>query len=491
MYPLLSLLIVITASLCAFAQAVPNTPADLRPCSTGSSPIGSPGYGRETIPSRGGSVDLGLALSGGGIRSASFNMGVIKALYDSGELDRVDVISSVSGGGYASYWLFSNFEPNDRLKFGHKAFDDDEFLKNICGLPVRNFFPLSSMAKAVFQKDKNAFLAYERSIHKTFGNGNNKKISYLQSSIESSESPYFIINTTRRSDEKNALCNVFEFTPTHMGSPATDFHEWSEPNQTVRWSEAVAMASAGIKWKLGRPIPDYAVNVTPRSNSRLSDGGYSENLGAFSLIRRGIKKIIIVDAGHDPKYAFTDYKDLRDNLRVMGINFVVPDIETFLSTQRKGSEFIQKQPSHGYAESRPDANGQKKIDSTIYYIKMSRLPSIISDADFDHEAYKRGETFSEEWRNALKLNNWHCPTKVTAPKGSFKELYHDLFLFKTKRYNDFLNKHWFWSKPGKLTPFFAYNFPHISTVDQTFFRDQQEALVGLGYLKTQGFTTTD
>lgn len=43
---------------------------------------------------------VGLALSGGGIRSAAFNMGVLQTLSASGLLRRVDYLSTVSGGGY-------------------------------------------------------------------------------------------------------------------------------------------------------------------------------------------------------------------------------------------------------------------------------------------------------------------------------------------------------------------------------------------------------
>jgi hypothetical protein len=50
---------------------------------------------------------VGLALSGGGTRSASFCIGVLKGLQEEGVLGNVDIISSVSGGSYASYWYFS------------------------------------------------------------------------------------------------------------------------------------------------------------------------------------------------------------------------------------------------------------------------------------------------------------------------------------------------------------------------------------------------
>ena len=42
----------------------------------------------------------GLALSGGGIRSASFALGVMQALATTGMLRRIDYLSTVSGGGY-------------------------------------------------------------------------------------------------------------------------------------------------------------------------------------------------------------------------------------------------------------------------------------------------------------------------------------------------------------------------------------------------------
>jgi hypothetical protein len=50
---------------------------------------------------------IGLALSGGGTRAALFAHGVLNGLHDSGTLERVDVISSVSGGSYAAYWYVS------------------------------------------------------------------------------------------------------------------------------------------------------------------------------------------------------------------------------------------------------------------------------------------------------------------------------------------------------------------------------------------------
>jgi hypothetical protein len=46
-----------------------------------------------------------LCLSGGGIRSAAFSLGVIQALADKGLLQKFDYLSTVSGGGYIGAWL--------------------------------------------------------------------------------------------------------------------------------------------------------------------------------------------------------------------------------------------------------------------------------------------------------------------------------------------------------------------------------------------------
>jgi hypothetical protein len=47
----------------------------------------------------------GLCFSGGGIRSATFNLGVLQALADLKLLHRIDYLSTVSGGGYIGSWL--------------------------------------------------------------------------------------------------------------------------------------------------------------------------------------------------------------------------------------------------------------------------------------------------------------------------------------------------------------------------------------------------
>lgn len=56
---------------------------------------------------------IGIALSGGGYRAAAYHIGTLRALHRLGVLDKVDVISSVSGGSIiAAYYALNkdNYE---------------------------------------------------------------------------------------------------------------------------------------------------------------------------------------------------------------------------------------------------------------------------------------------------------------------------------------------------------------------------------------------
>ena len=60
----------------------------------------------------------GLAFSGGGIRSATFNLGVVQALAELRMLRQFDYLSCVSGGGYIGGWLsaFIHLKCNGRVE---------------------------------------------------------------------------------------------------------------------------------------------------------------------------------------------------------------------------------------------------------------------------------------------------------------------------------------------------------------------------------------
>lgn len=64
-------------------------------------------------------MEIGVALSGGGQKSAPFEMGVLAGLSEAGVLGRVDVISSVSGGSYAALFYYTRIAERYGVVPGH------------------------------------------------------------------------------------------------------------------------------------------------------------------------------------------------------------------------------------------------------------------------------------------------------------------------------------------------------------------------------------
>lgn len=76
--------------------------------------------GPRLAPAADGKVNevVGLALSGGGIRSAATCLGVMQALNHNGLLNRVDYLSTVSGGGYIGASVTATMAKTGRFVFG-------------------------------------------------------------------------------------------------------------------------------------------------------------------------------------------------------------------------------------------------------------------------------------------------------------------------------------------------------------------------------------
>jgi len=64
-------------------------------------PIDDEAGGKQAFPDD----TVGVALSGGGIRSATFSLGFFQALADANLLGKIDYVSTVSGGGYFGGFL--------------------------------------------------------------------------------------------------------------------------------------------------------------------------------------------------------------------------------------------------------------------------------------------------------------------------------------------------------------------------------------------------
>lgn len=68
----------------------------------------------------------GLAFSGGGIRSATFHLGILEALHDMKTLPQMDYLSTVSGGSYIAGWMLGHLGKEMDDAYGNLVQTPDE-----------------------------------------------------------------------------------------------------------------------------------------------------------------------------------------------------------------------------------------------------------------------------------------------------------------------------------------------------------------------------
>lgn len=425
----------------------------------------------------------GLALSGGGVRSASYCLGSLKALYDQNILDKFDIISTVSGGGYISYFLYNNFKNknSNQKPFGFYSLDNEHFLKNTCSLQNKgNFMPNYKSFFAFFNTPKGAFNIYKNQIEKTYGEPS-PRIDFLRYEIKDNQAPYFIINSTIASTKNSDWASrIFEITPFWHGSPELGYKTWQ--NNTFLYSDATTISAAALKWKLLKKIPNYSSEIDSKKIG-LSDGGHSENLAVLSLIRRGVENIVVIDAEHNENYSFDGYKILKDSLRSnLNLDLQIKEIDNYISSDDP-LKSLENSVFKGVIKNIPtfEKGYIQQKDINLYYVKMS-----LSDDILDEIACKQnnGEkdyqylmlTACQEGKFKDGSCDYYLCDQLEPQKISSIDIT-ELSKFWVKSYSEFLNN----SKWSKIN----YTFPHIPTLDQKMYRDQLVALVGLGYLQTK------
>ena len=93
---------------------------------------------------------VGLAFSGGGIRSACFNLGILQALDERGLFGRIDYLSTVSGGGYLGSWLVSCLRENRDFKPSREGTEIDHLRRYARYLsPESGFFSADTWTMAM------------------------------------------------------------------------------------------------------------------------------------------------------------------------------------------------------------------------------------------------------------------------------------------------------------------------------------------------------
>ncbi len=191
----------------------------------------------------------GIALSGGGIRSASFCLGVLQALSYAGWLKRLDYLSMVSGGGYIGgslAWLL------------HKKWKDENGREIPYGLDRKNFpygsYPMVGMADKRWKKAaagaegvaggdwnvyKGRMLRHLR-LHARYltpGNGINF-MSLLAVALRNSLFSLFVYG--------GLLIALFTFAGPYLFGPAMDWQLYEYFNRCIDWPGAGVNRAHGL-----------------------------------------------------------------------------------------------------------------------------------------------------------------------------------------------------------------------------------------------------
>ncbi|HEU4878534.1 MAG TPA: patatin-like phospholipase family protein [Gemmatimonadaceae bacterium] len=438
-------------------------------------------------PIRGGTNGgWGLALSGGGIRSATFSIGVMKALYDLGYLDSVDVVSSVSGGGFASYWLFRKELGAIQNRFGDAVFSNATFDKSVCELQAMgNFQSFGQMIASGLSSD--SFEKYRWAIRRSFGfdggiSDPEPPLNALMPHIERGTMPLFILNATIDAPNRGKFPNVIEVTPAFIGSPSIGYHSWTTADTLPGWSESIAVSGAAIP-----TLKHHLRAYTGRSpdSLRLWDGGESENLGALSLIRRRIRNIVIVDGEHDPDYNFAGYFMLKKLLPAEGFDISIPSIDEFIG-QRGGARarFDAHAVSVGIAYSSA-ANGTPSDTSRIFYVKLARPKSIEALLDTASDAYRRGAQYQTRINTLTSsAGTGSDPLQRCAPLAGHDDGFHmETAIYNVTNFAQLMDRIQSEDRAARNPTMLRFAFPQTSSIDQSYFADQLKAFIGLGYLE--------
>ncbi|AFQ50566.1 patatin-like phospholipase family protein [Burkholderia cepacia] len=441
---------------------------------------------------------IGLALSGGGTRAGYFAHGVLQGLNDAHLLEHIEIVSSVSGGGYAAYWYFTHrFAAASEGRDYRAIFADcfpawlanggpgqvplqaiatsqahaaDRRLRNICGadnsvhylpgdpyrwqaylarfpnlfverpstitgdpqrksledtLTLRRTLKLLGRATRFWGGDHETIGAwYEEGVERVWGanpmprpalnlDSRGVEIEYdwkrapgdrltsiaqLQEYTQEGDSvPLWILNAkTGKATLDPTPQTIFEMTPFSYGSDVTGFTRGQMPVDiltAVRLSAAFMDAQGATVGSDNERLLHLANLVVPGAATwgkdinlpqlsekpiHLSDGGSEDNLGLYSLVRRGVPNIIVVDGEQDPAGELTSLCRVREALAKEGQTLSVYNLRKLADVCNPARSGIKR----GYntsewfnpvmrGEIRRDAAPANERPIQIWYIKLA------------------------------------------------------------------------------------------------------------------------
>lgn len=435
---------------------------------------------RKLLPSR---PDLGLALSGGGLRSALYSLGVLRALHEKKILEKVEVLSTVSGGSYIGYWLNTGQGGVDSSRpFGFPRLNDAAFSRALCEMKANgNFVPFPLMARSVLTGGPAGTVRmYVRRIEDVYGDLDTSRMKFRDTAdLRRKGYPYLIVGATVQRPKPSGWHEaVYEFTAAGTRWGPRGEQEWTSDSD-ITYAKAVAISGAAFGPALKQTIPE----PPPTGAITLYDGGKSENLGALPLIRRAVKTIIIVDAEHDPKYTFGAYVNLRTRLQAWNAGIEIREIDDFLEP-KKGD--VRRKPRESPTQSyfQGKAWGLRSDGTTfkcdIHYFKMSMPQPLKDHLENSRTPPPAFTEFNSKMEEALDRRNG----RYDCAKLAYELPLIPFFEHAVADYGIWWNS----TRRARLPlNSAALNFPQYTTFDQSMYGDQVPAFIGLGYLQGQQY----
>ena len=238
---------------------------------------------------------VGIAYSGGGIRSATINLGITQELHKHGVFDHVDFMSTVSGGGYLGSSISALMRRKTKTvseikgQVGLKETDTGEKVVTVSQKPHL----VSRISHAKVESRDYKYAAYAKIAVKE-----GDKVGKGHRLLSTNVSP------SKRLKSFSAV------------------YGWRvRPGALLR--EAAGLMNDTHRW----------VNV--------SDGGHIENLASIELLRRRCKYIVIGDGEADPEHHFGGLATLVRTARIdLGVH-----IEIDLTALRLGEDRLSRSHS--------------------------------------------------------------------------------------------------------------------------------------------------
>jgi hypothetical protein len=223
---------------------------------------------------------VGVGFSGGGIRSATLNLGITQALHKKGVFKHIDYMSTVSGGGYLGSSISALMRQKTKTESETSGTvdisqsDSGEIVVSVT--PEKGIF--SFLRKS--QEDPQPHI-YEYADYANLAVKQDDKVRKGQRLLDSNEA---------------VDANNLSFSP---------YYRWRvRPSALLR--EIAGKLNEKSKW----------VNV--------SDGGHIENLAGIELLRRRCKYIVIGDGEADPEHHFNGLAILIQTARIdLGIHIEI------------------------------------------------------------------------------------------------------------------------------------------------------------------------